>query len=81
MNTSYETPLHAYVKTAVTRYFATIEGEEDPTGLYELFLAELEKPLIEATLRHTRGNQSRTANMLGLNRGTLRSKMKKYGLL
>lgn len=81
MNTSYETPLHAHVKTAITRYFATLDGDDDPSDLYELFLAELERPLLEATLRHTRGNQSRTAQILGLNRGTLRTKMKKYGLL
>lgn len=76
----YDTPLHAHVKLAVERYL-TMVGDDDPKDLYELFLAELEKPLIEATLRHTRGNQSRTATILGLNRGTLRTKMKRYQLL
>lgn len=73
-------PLHAHVKTSVERYLMSV-GDDDPKDLYALFLAELEKPLIEATLRHTRGNQSRTAQILGLNRGTLRTKMKQYGLL
>lgn len=75
-----EMPLHAHVKTAVERYLSRL-GDEDPKELYDLFLAELERPLLEATLRYTRGNQSRTAQILGLNRGTLRTKMKRYGLL
>lgn len=73
------TPLHLHVKTAVEHYLATVHDE--PKDLYELFLAEFEKPLIEATLKHTRRNQSRTAMILGLNRGTLRTKMKHYQLL
>lgn len=77
---SHTLPLHAHVKASVERYLTNVD-DEDPKDLYALFLAELEKPLIEATLRHTRGNQSRTAQILGLNRGTLRTKMKQYGLL
>lgn len=78
--TPQDTPLHAHIKTAVERYLVSLNGEE-PNNLHELFLAELERPLIEVTLRYTRGNQSRTAQILGLNRGTLRTKMKHYGLL
>lgn len=79
-NNTPETPLHTHIKISVERYYQTLDGQE-PTDVYELFLAQLEKPLIESTLRYTRGNQSRTAQILGLNRGTLRTKMKKYGLL
>ncbi len=75
-----DTPLHLHVKEAIERYLATLDGQE-VNDIYPLFLAELEKPLLEAILRHTRGNQSKAAIMLGLNRGTLRSKMKQYGLL
>lgn len=77
---SQDTPLHVHVKIAAERYLANLNGE-DPKDIHELFLAELERPLIEVTLRYTRGNQSRTAQILGLNRGTLRTKMKQYGLL
>jgi Fis family transcriptional regulator, factor for inversion stimulation protein len=44
-------------------------------------LCEVELPLLNCVLRHTAQNQSQTAQILGLNRGTLRKKMKKYGLL
>ena len=45
-----------------------------------MLLTELEAPLIKASLEHTNGNQSRTAEILGSNRGTLRKKIKLYGL-
>lgn len=73
-------PLSAQVQIAAEQYFATLAGEE-PSDIYELFLAQLEKPLLEVVLRHTRGNQSKTAQILGLNRGTLRTKLKQYGLM
>jgi Fis family transcriptional regulator len=44
-------------------------------------MAEVEPPLLSATMNYTRQNQSRTAEILGLNRGTLRKKLKHYGLL
>lgn len=75
-----DTPLHAHIKTCAERYYQMLDGEE-PHEVYALFLEQMERPLLEVTLRHTRGNQSRTAQILGLNRGTLRTKMKKYGLL
>lgn len=78
--TPTDVPLHVHVKLSAERYLASLNGEE-PKNIHELFLAELERPLIEVTLRYTRGNQSRTAQILGLNRGTLRTKMKHYGLL
>ncbi|MDP4870221.1 MAG: DNA-binding transcriptional regulator Fis, partial [Gammaproteobacteria bacterium] len=49
--------------------------------LYDLVLAEVEAPLLAAVMHQTRGNQSKAAIVLGLNRGTLRTKLKQYGLL
>ena len=48
--------------------------------LYRFFLAELERPLIEWSLKRTWGNQVRAAKILGLNRNTIRSKIKKLGI-
>ena len=73
-------PLHFHIQHAIERYLANLDGE-DPVAMYEHFLHQLERPLFEAVLKHTRGNQSRTALMLGLNRGTLRTKLKTHGLL
>lgn len=68
------------VRQALTDYFRQIDGEE-VSNLYEMVLAEVEAPLLEVVLEMTRSNQSRAAQMLGVNRGTLRKKLKQYNLL
>ena len=68
------------VREAVDSYFNTMD-DQPVTELYELVLSEIEAPLLASVLRHTNNNQSRTAAILGLNRGTLRKKLKKYGML
>lgn len=49
--------------------------------LYKLILAEVERPLIEHTLKRTEGNQLKAAKILGINRNTMRSKIKKLGIV
>jgi len=61
-------------------YFRSFGEGLPPPGLYQRILAELEQPLILATLAATRGNQIRAAEVLGLNRNTLRKKIKEHGL-
>lgn len=61
--------------------YLKIMGDEPVDDLYELVLAEVEAPLLLSVLRFTNNNQSKTAEILGLNRGTLRKKMRKYRLL
>ena len=46
-----------------------------------MVLAEVEAPLLETVMEFTRGNQTKASTLLGLNRGTLRKKLKKYGLI
>lgn len=72
-------PLKESVKQALKNYLAQLEGE-DPTNLYDLVLAEIEQPFLDMVMQYTRGNQTRAANMLGINRGTLRKKLKQYGM-
>ena len=67
------------VKRAVTNFFAQLDGQE-AQEVYEMVLSEVEAPLLDIIMQHTRGNQTRAANMLGNNRGTLRKKLKKYGM-
>ena len=67
------------VKRAVTNFFAQLDGQE-AQEVYEMVLSEVEAPLLDIIMQHTRGNQTRAANMLGINRGTLRKKLKKYGM-
>ncbi|QKV18174.1 nitrogen regulation protein NR(I) [Oricola thermophila] len=61
-------------------YFRSFGDSLPPPGLYQRVLAEMEQPLILATLAATRGNQIRAAEVLGLNRNTLRKKIKEHGL-
>ncbi|WP_011960844.1 MULTISPECIES: DNA-binding transcriptional regulator Fis [Psychrobacter] len=73
-------PLRHHVQQAVEQYFVELEGEST-TNLYQTILQEVEKPLLQVVLKQTQGNQSKTAKILGLNRGTLRKKMQQYDLM
>jgi Fis family transcriptional regulator len=68
------------IRVAMEQYFQDLDGEA-PAAIYDMVLAKVEKPLIEVVLLHTQGNQTRAAELLGLNRNTLRKKMKNYDLI
>jgi Fis family transcriptional regulator len=68
------------VEKALRNYFDHLDGHE-ATDVYQMVLSEVEAPLLEVVLEYTRDNQSRAAEVLGLNRGTLRKKLKQYNLL
>jgi Fis family transcriptional regulator len=70
-------PLRQNVRKAIRRYLEDM-GTSQPDSLYQTLLAEVEPPLLEEVLRYTRGNQSRTAKILGMTRNTLRSKLNRY---
>src|SRR5699024_12837511 len=74
-----QTTLRDSVKQALKNYFGQLNGQ-DVNDLYELVLAEVEQPLLDMVMQYTRGNQTRAAQMMGINRGTLRKKLKKYGM-
>ena len=65
---------------AVADYLELL-GDHDATNLYRQVVDEVERPLLEVIMKHTRGNQSKAAMCLGMNRATLRSKLKRHGLL
>lgn len=75
-----ESTLRLEVEKALRRYFQHVE-DEPVTDLHRMVMSEVEAALLEAVMRYTRKNQSRASIMLGLNRGTLRTKLKLYGLL
>ncbi len=68
------------VEKTMRNYFAHLDGQP-VTDVYQMVLSEVEAPLLETVLEYTRGNQTKAAIVLGLNRGTLRKKLKQYGLL
>ncbi len=68
------------VELYLQRYFASFDGALPPPGLYQRVLAEMEYPLILASMTATRGNQIKAADLLGLNRNTLRKKIRELGV-
>jgi Fis family transcriptional regulator len=72
-------PLRECVRDALSRYFRQLDGY-DASDLFALVMGEVEAPLLESVLEHTRGNLTKAAAILGINRGTLRKKLKQYRL-
>ncbi|PSJ64362.1 nitrogen regulation protein NR(I) [Kumtagia ephedrae] len=68
------------VEHYLQRYFAAFAGELPPSGLYQRVLTEVEFPLVLAAMTATRGNQIKAADLLGLNRNTLRKKIRELGV-
>lgn len=75
-----ERSLRQHVEATLDHYFRQLDGQI-VTDVYDMVLQEVEAPLLEAVLRYTRDNQTLASTVLGLNRGTLRKKLKRYGLL
>ena len=72
-------PLSSLTDECLHSYFQQLNGHK-PGDLYQLVIGEVEKPLFRAVLSYTNGNQSEAAEILGINRGTLRKKLKDYKL-
>ena len=68
------------VTQAMQNYFEQLDGQ-DAVDLYEMVLSEVEAPLMESVMAYVNGNQTKASRITGLNRGTLRKKLKKYGML
>ena len=72
--------LRGNVERALHNYFTRLEGA-DVTDVYNLVLSEVEAPLLETVMNYVKCNQTKASELLGLNRGTLRKKLKQYDLL
>jgi len=72
--------LRQVVKDTLRNYFSNI-GNEQPVDFYVILLEEIERPLLEVLINYTNYNQVRMATILNMSRGTLRKKLKQYGLL
>ena len=68
-----------YVRKAIDGYFKDLDGER-ARGVYDMVINCVEKPLLESVLNRVSGNQTHAAQMLSINRNTLRKKMKAHGI-
>ncbi len=71
--------LNECVRTSLEAYFERLDGFK-ASDLYLMVMNQVEAPMLEVVLSHTQGNQSQAAELLGINRGTLRKKLKQYHL-
>ena len=72
-------PFARMTESALQDYFGKLNGTI-PGDLYGMVLSEVERPLFQKVMEYTSGNQSRAAEILGINRGTLRKKLKQHGI-
>lgn len=75
-----ENDMARHVRKVLKEYFKDLDGEEPCAGMYDMVISCVEKPLLEMVLEHAGGNQTRAAEMLGINRNTLRKKMLEHGI-
>jgi Fis family transcriptional regulator len=73
-------PLKDEVRKAMRRYFNQLDEKNIPINVYELVLKEVEPPLLKSVMKFAKNNQSKAARILGINRTTLRTKLKKYNI-
>jgi Fis family transcriptional regulator, factor for inversion stimulation protein len=79
INSTDNCQLSMSVKQSLDDYFKHLDGQP-PHAIYDMVLGCVEKPMLEYILNHVGGNQSKAAEILGLNRNTLRKKMAQYNL-
>jgi len=79
LNNKYDS-LQQSVVSALIQYIEDLDGET-PSNLYDKVMSEIEKPLFSTIMDHCDHNQSKAASCLGINRGTLRKKLKQYQII
>jgi Fis family transcriptional regulator len=71
--------LSTTVRKMMKQYFKDLDGEK-PSGIYSMVVNCVEKPLLEVVMYHAQGNQTHAAELLGINRNTLRKKLQEHGI-
>ena len=76
---SRENELTSTVRKVMRQYFKDLDGEK-ASGIYDMVVLAVEKPMLEVVMFQAQGNQTRAAEMLGVNRNTLRKKLQQHGI-
>ena len=77
MNAPNDNEIASCIRKAINKYLQDLDGEK-PCHIYDMVIHSVEKPLIEEVIQHANGNQTKAAELLGINRNTLRNKIKQY---
>jgi Fis family transcriptional regulator len=72
-------PIRRSVQSALELYLGDLNGHE-VNDIYHVVMNEVEPAILDVVMNHVQGNQTHAAELLGINRGTLRKKLKQYGL-
>lgn len=80
MSTQHPSPLTQAVTTALEKYFTELAGEP-ATNVYDMVISCVERPMLQVVMTQASNNQTVAAQMLGINRNTLRKKLADHGLL
>jgi len=80
LNNNQSNSLNTTIRESLSQLLNDL-GDENPGNIYDLVMQQVEAPLLELILEHVEGNQSKAAECLGINRGTLRKKLKAYQLI
>ncbi len=72
--------LNSIIRSSLGQFLNDLDNE-NPGNIYDLVMCQVEEPLLELIMQHVEGNQSKAAEYLGINRGTLRKKLKTYNLI
>ncbi|CAL4324460.1 DNA-binding protein Fis [Buchnera aphidicola (Protaphis terricola)] len=73
-------PIGLLIKKSLENYLSVLDNTKNINNLYSLVLSEFEKILLDVIMQYTRGNQTKAAFIMGINRSTLRKKLKKYSM-
>jgi Fis family transcriptional regulator len=73
-------PLRNSVELAIRNFLNQVPSEQKLDDLYNLVMTEVEAPFFDVVMQYSRGNQTKAARIMGINRGTLRKKLKQYDL-
>jgi len=76
---SRENELTSTVRKVMRQYFKDLDGEK-ASGIYDMVVLAVEKPMLEVVMFQAQGNQTRAAELLGMNRNTLLKKLQQHGL-
>jgi len=79
-NDNQNSGLSTNIRTSLSQFLNDLDGE-NPGNIYDMVLQQVEQPLLELIMQHVDGNQSKASEFLGINRGTLRKKLKTYNLI